>query len=73
MNTTSNIYLLEDVLSWWKGLSAPRWGSSFATMLFVPLVPAMTRTISREMFDINTVVKYVHLFEKFISGNTVLK
>ena len=42
-------------------------------MLFVPLVPAMTRTISREMFDINTVVKYVHLFEKFISGNTVLK
>ena len=42
-------------------------------MLFVPPVPAMARTISREMFDINAVVKYRRLFEKLISGNTVLK
>ena len=42
-------------------------------MLFVPPVPAVTRTISREMFDLNAVVKYGPSFEKFISGNTVLK
>ena len=42
-------------------------------MLFVPPVPAMTRTISREMFDIKAVVKYGRLFEKFILGNTVFK
>ena len=42
-------------------------------MLFVPPVPAMTRAISREMFDIKTVVKYRRLFEKIVSGNTVLE
>ena len=42
-------------------------------MLFGTPMPAMTCTISREMFDINAVVNERGLFEKFISGNTVLK
>ena len=46
---------------------------SFAAVLFATVTPGVTLTISSKMFYISTVVKHRRLFEKFISGNIVLK
>ena len=46
---------------------------SCAAVLFAAAAPGLTVTISSEMFYMSTIVKDRRLFEKFISGNIVLK